>query len=50
MQVIHDFRELHAVFDHLAVHPKCRAIVLSGNGKSFCAGIDLKESFTVMNP
>ncbi|KAH7723614.1 enoyl-CoA hydratase/isomerase [Aphelenchoides avenae] len=42
------WKELHAVFDHLAVHPKCRAIVLSGNGKSFCAGIDLKESFTTM--
>ncbi|CAJ0608352.1 unnamed protein product [Cylicocyclus nassatus] len=36
------WREMKKVFDSLADEPKCRAIVLSGNGKSFCSGIDLQ--------
>ena len=43
-----NFRELRQVIDDLAVNPKCRSIVLSGNGKSFCAGIDLKLGATVL--
>ncbi|TMS34880.1 hypothetical protein L596_002384 [Steinernema carpocapsae] len=37
------WRELRAVFDHLSSYSKCRSIVLSGAGKSFCAGIDLQD-------
>ncbi|ETN70481.1 enoyl-CoA hydratase/isomerase family protein, partial [Necator americanus] len=35
--------ELRTTFDKLAEEPKCRAIVISGNGKSFCSGIDLQQ-------
>ncbi|KHJ76114.1 enoyl-CoA hydratase/isomerase family protein [Oesophagostomum dentatum] len=35
-------RDMKTTFDKLADEPKCRAIVVSGNGKSFCAGIDLQ--------
>uniref|UniRef100_A0A1I7ZUK5 Delta(3,5)-Delta(2,4)-dienoyl-CoA isomerase, mitochondrial n=1 Tax=Steinernema glaseri TaxID=37863 RepID=A0A1I7ZUK5_9BILA len=37
------WKELRAVFDHLSTYSKCRSIVLSGAGKSFCAGIDLQD-------
>ncbi|KHN80893.1 Delta(3,5)-Delta(2,4)-dienoyl-CoA isomerase, mitochondrial [Toxocara canis] len=40
------WEELHSVFDHLSSNSKCRAVVLSGAGKSFCAGIDLQEGIT----
>ncbi|WKX97880.1 hypothetical protein Q1695_013516 [Nippostrongylus brasiliensis] len=40
------WKEMKSVFDRLADDPKCRAIVLSGNGKSFCAGIDLQQGMT----
>uniref|UniRef100_F1L460 Delta(3,5)-Delta(2,4)-dienoyl-CoA isomerase, mitochondrial n=1 Tax=Ascaris suum TaxID=6253 RepID=F1L460_ASCSU len=40
------WKELHSVFQHLSENSKCRAIVLSGAGKSFCAGIDLQEGIT----
>lgn len=33
--------EIGSVFDVLGSDPDCRAIVFSGNGKMFCAGIDL---------
>jgi len=33
--------EIGSVFHELDSDPDCRAIVLSGNGKMFCAGIDL---------
>lgn len=33
--------EIGAVFEMLGSDPDCRSIVLSGNGKMFCAGIDL---------
>ncbi|CAD6197868.1 unnamed protein product [Caenorhabditis auriculariae] len=36
------WQEMKTVFDGLAENPKCRSIVISGEGKSFCAGIDLK--------
>ncbi|VDK69552.1 unnamed protein product [Onchocerca ochengi] len=38
-------RELRSVFDHLATSSKCRSIVLSAAGKSFCAGLSLKDEF-----
>jgi methylglutaconyl-CoA hydratase len=34
-------RELAEVFDRLAMRPEVRAVVLTGEGKSFCAGADL---------
>ncbi|KAK5967972.1 hypothetical protein GCK32_006822 [Trichostrongylus colubriformis] len=37
------WKEMKSTFDRLAEEPECRAIVLSGNGKSFCAGIDLQQ-------
>ncbi|KAK6038803.1 hypothetical protein COOONC_23692 [Cooperia oncophora] len=41
------WKEMKSTFDKLADEPKCRAIVLSGNGKSFCAGIDLQQGMGV---
>lgn len=38
--------ELKACFDSLSENPDCRAIVLSGAGKYFTAGLDLKESLS----
>ena len=32
------FSEIGSVFHELDSDPDCRAIVLSGNGKMFCAG------------
>ncbi|VDM53724.1 unnamed protein product [Angiostrongylus costaricensis] len=37
------WKKMKTVFDELAEEPKCRAIVISGIGKSFCAGIDLQQ-------
>ncbi|KAE9553677.1 hypothetical protein FO519_003125 [Halicephalobus sp. NKZ332] len=39
------WQELTECFNKLNNIPKCRSIVLSANGKSFCAGIDLKNAF-----
>ncbi|VDO50694.1 unnamed protein product [Onchocerca flexuosa] len=39
------WRELRSVFDHLATSSKCRSVVLSAAGKSFCAGLSLKDEF-----
>jgi len=32
---------LMAVFEHLAAEPRARVLVLLGNGRSFCSGIDI---------
>lgn len=40
------WEELGSTFNRLSDDSKCRSIVLSGNGKSFCAGIDLKSGLT----
>ena len=40
--------ELGNCFDELSVTPDCRAVVLSGNGKMFCAGIDLSAFLSVV--
>ncbi|WP_417449919.1 crotonase/enoyl-CoA hydratase family protein [Kordiimonas sp.] len=42
------FAELGKTFKALDADPAVRAIVLSGNGKHFTAGLDLKESASVM--
>ncbi len=34
---------LRAAFDEATHDPACRAIVLTGAGRGFCAGQDLKE-------
>ncbi|EFO21430.1 enoyl-CoA hydratase/isomerase [Loa loa] len=39
------WRELQNVFNNLATNSKCRAIVLSAAGKSFCSGMNLKTEF-----
>lgn len=38
--------ELKQCFDALSENPNCRAIVISGSGKHFTAGLDLKESLS----
>jgi enoyl-CoA hydratase/carnithine racemase len=35
--------ELHAVFDDLDRDNTCRVVVLTGAGRGFCSGLDLKE-------
>lgn len=36
-------KKLHAVLDDLNADPKVRVVVLTGSGRSFCAGADLAE-------
>ena len=36
------WEEMKLVFDSLAINPKVRVIILKGNGKHFCAGMDLQ--------
>lgn len=42
------FGEIGKAFRALDADPSVRAIILSGNGKHFTAGLDLKESATVL--
>lgn len=42
--------ELHAALDEAEVDKNCRAIVLTGNGKAFCAGQDLSEAIDPNGP
>ncbi len=42
------FREIGEAFRYLDTLPVVRAIILSGNGKHFTAGLDLKESGAVI--
>lgn len=39
--VLEAWEEMQAIFEHLDELPEARVIVLSGEGKHFCAGIDL---------
>uniref|UniRef100_A0A5S6QWI9 Delta(3,5)-Delta(2,4)-dienoyl-CoA isomerase, mitochondrial n=1 Tax=Trichuris muris TaxID=70415 RepID=A0A5S6QWI9_TRIMR len=34
------WQEIGDCFSQLAVHPDCRVVVLSGNGRAFCSGMD----------
>ena len=36
-------KQLEEVFDSLNSNEKVRIVIITGNGKSFCAGVDLKE-------
>uniref|UniRef100_A0A914DQG0 Delta(3,5)-Delta(2,4)-dienoyl-CoA isomerase, mitochondrial n=1 Tax=Acrobeloides nanus TaxID=290746 RepID=A0A914DQG0_9BILA len=38
------WHEIGEAFNLLSTDPDIRVIILTGNGKSFCAGLDLKES------
>lgn len=38
------FREIKECFDALNENPDCRVVVLSGAGKHFTAGLDLKDA------
>ena len=37
-------RDLHQAFQAAGNHPAVRVVILSGEGRAFCAGDDLKES------
>ena len=43
------FREIGEAFNLLGKDPDCRVIILSGNGKAFCAGIDLNDLIVLGN-
>jgi enoyl-CoA hydratase/carnithine racemase len=34
--------ELHRRMEEIAANPEVRAVILRGNGRAFCAGVDLK--------
>ncbi|NCY17893.1 MAG: enoyl-CoA hydratase/isomerase family protein, partial [Actinobacteria bacterium] len=42
--------DLHDAFDELAADPDCKVVVLTGNGRAFCAGLDLKDFGTPPEP
>mgnify|MGYP000406867288 CR=1 FL=1 len=43
------WKELKAIFEHIDKEPEARVAVLSGEGKLFCAGIDLQMLMSVKN-
>lgn len=41
---------LHDVFDEIAADPDCKVVILRGEGRAFCAGLDLKDFGTPPAP
>lgn len=50
MKLNRGFSEIRDVFNELAVDENTRAAILSGNGRSFCAGLDLKGKTIHVHP
>lgn len=44
------FSELPSILEYIDSLPNLRVLVLSGKGKVFSAGLDLKDAVAVMNP
>jgi len=42
--------ELHVVLDEIALDPSLRVVVITGNGRGFCAGLDLKDLGRIPKP
>src|SRR5499427_10647905 len=42
--------EMLQVINALEIDPRCKVMVLTGAGDSFCAGMDLKEFFRATDP
>lgn len=42
--------ELHARLDEIATDPDCRVVILTGAGRGFCAGLDLKDGVRAPGP
>jgi enoyl-CoA hydratase len=42
--------ELHTALDSIAADPECRAVILTGAGRGFCAGLDLKALGGIADP
>src|SRR5688572_8345576 len=36
--------DLHSALDEIAADRDCRVVVLTGEGRGFCSGLDLKET------
>ncbi|XP_054000648.1 delta(3,5)-Delta(2,4)-dienoyl-CoA isomerase, mitochondrial [Hylaeus anthracinus] len=43
------WKEFKKCFDELAIDPECRVIIISGAGKTFCAGIDFQSLMQLGN-
>lgn len=41
---VHDHSDIKQCFEELSENPECRVILLTGAGKHFTAGLDLKEA------
>jgi enoyl-CoA hydratase/carnithine racemase len=43
------FADIRSFFSDVNQNPEARVVILTGNGKNFCAGIDIKEFGTYFN-
>lgn len=39
--------DLHQIFDHLMTNLDCRVVIMRGEGRAFCTGLDLKEAIVL---